>query len=107
MSDLDAIFAELNELDGLYGDSETNWPAVLLSAAYGYSREGRHSLWYAYGFGLLGYMFPVLSAALVAADATLGRATPLRQLAVERAREFHDKALTKHISQLRARRLAR
>lgn len=59
------------------GDSsDTNLPAALASAAYGYTRGGLHSPLYAALFGFFGFQYPLISTMIVAVDAVFLNNTP-------------------------------
>lgn len=62
-------------------DGDTSLPLAILSASYGYTREGRHSPLLAVLFGFFGYQYPLLTSLAVATDALIN--TPAGMFARE------------------------
>lgn len=96
MSTTDDLLFEQSYLNGLsrvggLRDSpevtELNLPAVLVSAAYGYTRHSQHSPLNAVLFAFFATQYPLVSAMIVAVDAVFLNNTP----AAKAARELYAK----------------
>lgn len=78
LSGLDAHYDILEAVDG---EPEYNVPAAVVSAAYGYVRGGKNSVFSAIIFGLLSYAHPVFGSGIAAFDAAFVQNAELGQRA--------------------------
>lgn len=101
VTDDDLLFEQSYLIDTLPNDTleavedGTSLPLAIVSAAYGYTREGQHSALLAGLFGFFGYQYPLLAAAIVATDAVFVQGTP--------AGEFAKSQFAKHSPSLKSK----